>query len=772
MPQNIYFYNNTSLAEAIADVQSIYGTQTTSNIVEFQAKYGHSYAMPNTYDNIVQFTGNDQTLTWETVNGKQAITTNKVTQTADSVTTEVTGVACLVGLGSVFKRVALGLGMKSTTAETIDNYYMGALYPAYRKLCTLNQVSEDRLANARVLCQVDKDGKLRVPENFVNDTANAIDQAGLSKSYRSLDLDINTDIPLTDLSLSNDMFPIWKGLELAVARNRTDLREKMEKVLKNSIAVASRNNLLLELSQQHLDYNTISYSFSDSISLDGTKVTLTADANALLVSNPLRFLGKTFSTVSNHWQYLLDSSVNHFVLGVRTKYIYDYVYNTYETITTHITSPEYINNWGLTISDGEATTIVSYGNSSTMTTSLPEGIEYIGDPLTSLDYLTLGQQYPAWLYNLLHGLLPVGDPLADPSAEEQQQAQSGAIKDSEPYPWQETEPEPVPPINPSPDAPPIEPPTPEPVPFFPPIPPLPSFNANKLFTVHTISDAQMNVLGSYLWSSDFVSLIEHMFTEPINAVLGLHELHYGGSISTGGSEEIKLGAFGSGANGNLVTNRYLEFSCGTIKVPEFYGNVEDYEPYTKLQLYLPYIGYVSIDTNEVMGKKLTVKYGIDVYTGGCVARVFVNSSGVTQELYNFNGQCGLQLPVTSADYSSLVSRPLLGATLGAVSGGVVGAVTGGLTGAMNSKITYNRSNGFNSNTGAMTNQKPVLIIERPIVFNAQSYPSFYGNPTNWTVTLSQCTGYTRVKDIHLDKTKATNEEKLEIENLLKEGVIF
>lgn len=311
-----------------------------------------------------------------------------------------------------------------------------------------------------------------------------------------------------------------------------------------------------------------------------------------------------------------------------------------------------------------------------------------------------------------------------------------------------------------------------------PEPDLPVYNANKLFTVHTISDTQMNVLGGYLWSSDFASLIEHMFSEPINAVLGMHQLHYGGSIATGGSEEIKLGAFGSGATGHLVTNRYLKFSCGSVNVKEYYGNVEDYEGFTRATLYLPYIGFQSIDVNEIMGGTVTIKYGIDVYTGGCIAMVYVTKDGHKNEVYNFYGQCACQLPVTSADYTNLISASInavKGALIGGATGGIGGALVGGATGALGaigSKVNYGRTNGFNNNVAPMGYQKPFILLQRPKAFNASEYNKFYGHPTNWTVKLSSCSGYTRVKDIHLDTTKATEEEKTMIVNLLKEGVIL
>lgn len=771
MAQNIFFYNNTSLAESITDARALYGSQTTGTLLEFQKKYGRISDIPNTYDNIVEFTGNDKVTTWETVEGKQVLTTNTHTEVSGSVTTEVNGVLCLVGIADIFRQACLAMGMKSTV-ELIDRQYLGGLYPAFAYLCAQKNVSEEKLKRARVACTFDANGHLLVPQNVIEDIASALDGAQLSKKYHSSNLELNTPYSLTDITINNDFEPIWQGMKYALSIMEDEtLKTYYSKVVQARAVAQARDSLRLYLSQHHLDYNAFNYDL-EVVSTFDNKAVFFVYIDAYLVHSPVKFSDKSFNSNLGHWEYSLDDGLADWVTGIRFELSYDWVYNTFEEtsfIATQIDA--YRLHFGVSCSTApQGTGRVAYGNATTITDIPPEGIEYIGDPLTA-DGGALSRQYPAWMLNAINGLLPLGYG-ANLGADPQASAQEGVIADVAPYPWEETLP--VPDIDPiDPNEPAIEPDGPDPKPDFPPIPfEIPEYDANKLFSVHTIDANNMNTLGGYLWSSSFASLIEHMFSEPIHAVLGLHELHYGGSISVGSSEEIKLGAFGSGAQGKLVTNRYLEFSCGSINVKEHYGNVEDYDPYTKLQLYLPYVGFVPIATNEVMGKKLTVKYGIDVYTGGCVARVIVTNNGVEQELYNFQGQCGCQLPVTSADYSSLVSRPLIGAALGAVTGGAVGAITGGLGGLASARIDYNRTNGFNSNTGVMLRQKPMLIIERPIAFNAQSYPSFYGNPTNWTVTLSECSGYTRVKDIHIDKTKATDEEKLEIERLLKEGVIL
>ena len=316
-------------------------------------------------------------------------------------------------------------------------------------------------------------------------------------------------------------------------------------------------------------------------------------------------------------------------------------------------------------------------------------------------------------------------------------------------------------------------PTPTPTPVIPGIPTL-AGNA-KLYTVHQMNSGQLDALGSYMWSSDFISLIEHMFSDPAQAVIGLHTLYYGGSLPIGSAEQIKLGSIpATGVTGQPVTNRYMSFSCGSVSVPNYYGNVEDYDPYTKVQIWLPFIGFRDLATNEVMGGTITVTYGIDIYTGACVANITIARDGVTQALYSFDGNCALTEPMTGADYSRVISGIIslgVGIATGVASGGVGAAIGAGALLA-NNKISYSRSGALSANAGAMCIKTPYILIRRPRAYDANFYEQFYGNPANNTVYLSQCSGYTRVKDIHVDSIACTDDERQEIERLLKLGVIM
>lgn len=296
-------------------------------------------------------------------------------------------------------------------------------------------------------------------------------------------------------------------------------------------------------------------------------------------------------------------------------------------------------------------------------------------------------------------------------------------------------------------------------------------SASKLFSVYNPTDGQLNSLGTYLWSSNILDLLAKFLQNPLDAIITLHQVYV--TPPTSGSKNIYLGYLDSGVSALSVNNQYVDIDCGSVIVPEYYNDARDYTPWTQVQMYLPFIGIVPLTPEDIINSAVNVKYGVDLYSGAVLASVTVTKpDGVTQTMYQFSGNCAVEYPLTSGNINGVI-KGLSGAITGAMVGGVSGAVVGGLSGAMSGGASVGRSGSFGSNSGAMGYKKPYLIINRKIPDDASNYSTFYGYPSNKTVTLSQCKGYTRVKSVHVDNmVNATSIEKEMIESKLKSGVII
>lgn len=310
-----------------------------------------------------------------------------------------------------------------------------------------------------------------------------------------------------------------------------------------------------------------------------------------------------------------------------------------------------------------------------------------------------------------------------------------------------------------------------------PIPPIVDIggSASALYTVYNPSKNNLNALGAYLWTSDILEQLVRIFTNnPMDAVISLHSIYC--SPSLGANSNIKLGYLdaGSGTNCPTVNSQFVSIDCGYVDIPEYFGDCRDYSPYTNVTIFLPFIGFRTVKTEDIIAGRVNIKYNIDVLTGSCVAIVSVRKKGVSHTLYTFEGNCSMSLPLTGADHTRMIAG-LSSAVLGGVTGGVAGAVMGGVNSMASGSFQANiqRSGSFSGNAGAMSIKKPYIIVNRDYIYDAESYNELYGFPANISTRLGDCSGYNRVKSVHVDSiSNATKEEKDEIESILRSGFIL
>lgn len=302
----------------------------------------------------------------------------------------------------------------------------------------------------------------------------------------------------------------------------------------------------------------------------------------------------------------------------------------------------------------------------------------------------------------------------------------------------------------------------------------PAGTANALYAIYNPSQGELNSFGAWLWSSNFVDQLLKLFNDPMQAIIGLHKVFVNPSIS--GRQNIKVGYLDSGVASNVVGAQYVTVDCGSVTIPEYFGNVFDYDPFTQIYLYLPFVGIQRLDTGDVMRGTLNVVYHCDVLTGACLVEVNVYRDGGGGIIYTYTGNCAVQYPISSGSYMGII------ASLASVVGGVVGTIaTGGalapvalgaVSGVMNAHTRVEHSGGFSGNAGAMGIKKPYVIITRPQTCLADNFPAFNGYPANKLTYIADCTGYIKCDECHIEQVPGTDAELSELENLLKSGIII
>lgn len=307
------------------------------------------------------------------------------------------------------------------------------------------------------------------------------------------------------------------------------------------------------------------------------------------------------------------------------------------------------------------------------------------------------------------------------------------------------------------------------------IPGLPSVSAASTGFISLFNPtlSQLNDLASYLWSDLFeIDGWKKLFADPMDAILGLSILPV--AIPSGGTREVKVGNIGTGISLTVAASQFVEVDCGSIDVNEYWGAYLDYEPYTQAQIFLPYIGMRPVSVDEIMGKTVRVVYHVDILTGACCCFVKCGDS----VLYTYNGQCSIPIPITGANYTSVVNGVIsIAASVGSLvaTGGASAptAVPSIASSAVNQmKPSIEKSGSISGSAGVLNMQTPYLILIRPRQALPSKQNEFIGYPSLVTVQLAELTGYTEVQSIHLENIPATQEELGEIQSLLEGGVIF
>lgn len=267
--------------------------------------------------------------------------------------------------------------------------------------------------------------------------------------------------------------------------------------------------------------------------------------------------------------------------------------------------------------------------------------------------------------------------------------------------------------------------------------------------------------------------------------------------SYGGIENLWLGDTELVYSGDLPTITVNELKCPqgdfyTICDKKFIVDDNDLflsrEPYSKYELYIPYVSYIPVDADKIINKNIKITYALDYKSGN--AQVYVLADD--KVIFTSTCQLGVDIPINSTNSLQVQNNNIsnaMGLSLGLI-GGAVGlfsgnpiAVSGGVISAgkaitsfiNNNNTNYNTASGNYStaNGGLFGKSTPHIRITRSKPNNYNSdYFKLYGRPLNKVVKLGTLSGFTQIDDIHLENIKAFENEKIELYDLLKSGIIL
>lgn len=244
------------------------------------------------------------------------------------------------------------------------------------------------------------------------------------------------------------------------------------------------------------------------------------------------------------------------------------------------------------------------------------------------------------------------------------------------------------------------------------------------------------------------------------------------------------------SGGNALTGRVIGGvkpidlfpTSGGVTIPTLYNDYRDYEPYTKIQMYVPFCGWFTLPS-WCIGKKITGTMFTDLYNGTVKAVIYASQTVVAE----VGGCCAYDIPfvadATGAKASAVIASALTTAAAVGATVSMPNVATGiaAVSSAANLAATLNGNDttlkgvlGDGSNLNGLLHV--YIKVSRPMSPNGvtlipDSYKHEIGIPTMKEVTISAGDGYIQVMDAKVTGNMTAKEKQMIIDGF-RHGLNF
>lgn len=204
-------------------------------------------------------------------------------------------------------------------------------------------------------------------------------------------------------------------------------------------------------------------------------------------------------------------------------------------------------------------------------------------------------------------------------------------------------------------------------------------------------------------------------------------------IPVAGYKQLKGGRYDFGEQAPYVKEHTIIIDCGSVEITAQYQSLLDYSPFSRLTIYLPFIGFQELDDKLVVGHTLKVQYVVDVLSGRCLAQLFVDRTDLQSCFAEYGG--------------TIAADEIFGTDNG-----------------------YNYYGAYELMTTMQLGELNCYVLIHTKIPLEGDIGNYKGLPTNEIVKVGDVTGFIKYSSIHVDGMTATDVEKNEIESLLMSGV--
>lgn len=334
----------------------------------------------------------------------------------------------------------------------------------------------------------------------------------------------------------------------------------------------------------------------------------------------------------------------------------------------------------------------------------------------------------------------------------------------------------------------------------------------NMINAYTMTDAQMETFKKCLWYMDGnnMELSNKLYSNPMDCIIGAYFIPFAipaGQVTSpdivwAGLQNLKFyDTMEKEAVFPRITDEFVEYTLGVVNVERIFNDYRDFTE-VALSLYLPCIGWKTLDAQTWMGYDMKIKYRVNFLTGEIIALIIMSDDDIIID--TCKGQCAQQVPISGRDFTNLMQAKLQkqGAFMAAASGfaagalatvggvisanplvagggiaGMAGSVANGIRSGKAADFAVSKAENQVVRDGDIGGSSAILGYPKAFVLKAyhmdampQRYQNYQGYQANQILTVSTLTGYIKAREVYFSSARATEQEKTMVENALKEGV--
>ena len=267
---------------------------------------------------------------------------------------------------------------------------------------------------------------------------------------------------------------------------------------------------------------------------------------------------------------------------------------------------------------------------------------------------------------------------------------------------------------------------------------LPIGGLSGFYNVYELSLSNLTTFGHDIFNTELDESLLYWLknSTPMDFIISLKAIP---NLDISGIETpIQVGNISLNSKGVKLTDRYYVVDCGSYNCKEHFGNFKDFDS-TKISIYLPFVGVVNLNTQDVMSATIYVKYYIDIVTADaiCFLKIVRNKNGtiLNSILYQYKCNVSSDYPLTATN-----NNPAL-----KVANAVTDVAGIGFANSVNNSAPHSIQG--QSNIDIINIRYPYLIIEREISAQPNDYNIYEGIKYKNKMKISDLKGYTQIEKI-------------------------